>query len=129
MGNHTSADNGIYILKTPDNKGSFEYRVVHAQAIDNIYWDDNNPNGNTEGNPVQVVNYFGNCTVLTHQDHARHLAESMAKEVLADDFCPILEYGINEIELPHSFNYYKEKAFKIIDATELFSSKNKPKEK
>lgn len=28
-----SADNGIYILKSKDG-----YRVIHAQAIENIYW-------------------------------------------------------------------------------------------
>lgn len=103
----------IAILKTPDGKDSFEYRVIHAQAIENIYWDEHNPNGNPEGNPVQVCNYFGHSEVFTNSDDAFHVAELMAKKILADDFCPILEYGINEIELPHPFSYYVEKAKQI----------------
>ena len=104
-----SADNCIAILKTPNGNG-FEYRVVHAQAIDNIYWDDTKPNGNPEGNPVYVVSYFGECSVLTNQDNAIHLAGGMAKEILDDEFCGILEYGIIRIDLPHPFSYYLKKS-------------------
>jgi len=110
-----SSDNMIAILKTPDGKGGFEYRVKHVQAIENIYWDDSNPDGNSEGNPTQVVSYFGRCNALISQDNARHLAEGMAKEVLDDDFCPILEYGINEIELPRPFSFYVEKNKQTIE--------------
>lgn len=100
-----SADNGIYILQTPTGSvlcpKVFEYRVVHAQAIDNIYWQ------HTKGNPKQVVSYFGKCEVFTNEGEARKLAFKMEEEVLNDDFCPVLEYGINTITLPHPFQYYK----------------------
>jgi hypothetical protein len=109
-----SADNCVAILKTPDGQGGFEYRVAHRQAIENIYWDENSVSGNNnpEGNPIQVVSYFGKCNVLTNQDNAFHLAQGMAKEILADDFCPVLEYGIVRIDLPHPFSYYREKCHK-----------------
>lgn len=32
-----SADNGTYVLHTSNVNGDSEFRVVHAQAIDNIY--------------------------------------------------------------------------------------------
>lgn len=104
-----SADNCVAILKTPAGQG-FEYRVIHAQAIENIYWDENSANNNnSEGNPTQVISYFGKCNVLTSEDNAVRLAEGIAKEILADDFCPILEYGIVRIDLPHPFSHYVEK--------------------
>ena len=105
-----SADNTIAILKTPDGVGGFEYRVVHAQAIENIYYE------HVDGNPEQVVAYFGNCKLLTNRNDAWQLAKDMEKEVLEDDFCPILEYGINEITLPHQFSYYH---FKILEKDHL----------
>ena len=54
-----SADNGIYILKTPkDNNEGFEYRVIHSQAIENIYWDDVNGYDYDDPNPVILLDYF-----------------------------------------------------------------------
>lgn len=64
---------------------------------------------------MQVCNYFGQCKVLTNEDNARHLAKGMAKEVLVDDFCPILEYGIVRIDLPNPFNYYVEQTKQTIE--------------
>lgn len=37
-----SADNGIYILKTPKDEG-FEYRVAELQAIENLNYDEEAP--------------------------------------------------------------------------------------
>ena len=102
-----SADNSIIILTTPDGNGQFQYRVLHCQAIENIYWDKNSPNNNNpDGNPKQVVAYFGKCDVFAQMDNALKLAQEMKKEILADEFCPILEYGISFLELPHQFKYY-----------------------
>ena len=73
---------------------------MHCQAAENLTY--NNP----DGNPEQVVNYFGKCGVLTSRDNALKLAQDMEKEILADEFCPILEYGICFLELSHQFKYY-----------------------
>lgn len=113
-----SADNGIYLIETPIAEGSKEkeYRVKHAQAIDNIYWDEDKyypDHHNPEGNPSQVVAYFGECEVFTNLDDAWKLARKMEEEILSDDYCPILEYGISSIKLPHPFSYYKQNA--IVD--------------
>jgi hypothetical protein len=108
-----SADNGIYLLETPAVKGSKkkEYRVIHAQAIDNIYWDENCPNNNnSEGNPSQVVAYFGNTTAFNDAETAWGYAREIEKKILSDDYCPILEYGISSIKLPHPFSYYRDNA-------------------
>jgi hypothetical protein len=107
-----SADNTIVILKTPSPDG-FEFRVTHAQAIDNIYWDETAPdNYNPNGNPKEVVNYFGKCNVFTNSIDALKFAQEKADKILSDDFCPILEYGISQIILLNPFSYYVEKANK-----------------
>jgi len=108
-----SADNGIYLLKTPqENSDGFEYRVIHAQAIENIYFDDTLPNhNNPEGTPEEVVAYFGNCEVLT-EEAAQKKALKIYDEIMEDDFCPIVEYGICPINLPHSFQWYKDQLCK-----------------
>lgn len=107
-----SADNGIYILKTPSQDG-FEFRVTHAQAIENIYWDKTAPdNYDPNGNPEEVINYFGKCKVFTNSIDALKFAQDKADKILSDDFCPILEYGISQIVLLNPFSYYVEKANK-----------------
>lgn len=35
-----SADNGVYILRTPKPGVGFEYRVSELGAIDNLWWND-----------------------------------------------------------------------------------------
>ncbi len=94
-----SADNGIYILKTPrrDDPTKSEYRVAHAQAIENVternaFW--------VEVQPAYAVMVFGNSTVFDNKSDALVEAGSIEDEILADEFCPILEYGICEIQLP-----------------------------
>ena len=105
-----SSDNGIYILKSPEeNKDGFDYRVTHAQAIENIYWNEETGEESNEAQPKSLVDYFGECEVYT-EEGARKEAFRMEKEILSDDFCPILEYGINTIEVPHSFAWYEERA-------------------
>ena len=99
-----SADNGIYILKTPNDtpgfEHEFEWRVVHAQAIESIYYE------NEEGNPEYVVTIFGEAPVFTDREEAIKLANKIEAHMLMDDFCPVVEYGICVIELPHPFSYY-----------------------
>ena len=81
-----SADNGIYILQTKDG-----YRVVHAQAIENIYRDG-------RFHLQSVVNYFGRCNVLITEQEAWGEAKILYNEIMNDDYCPILEYGVSFIK-------------------------------
>jgi len=105
-----SADNGIYILKTPRHEDKheqildgniFEYRVAHAQAIENIYWE------YEDGNPEEIIIYFGGCEIMKEKE-AHEEAFRLEHKIISDPICPILEYGISTIELPHSFKYYQE---------------------
>ena len=52
-----SADNGIYVGKFPTvDPNNFEYRVIHAQAIENLSYE--TPD-NCDYSPEEVVRYFG----------------------------------------------------------------------
>jgi hypothetical protein len=82
-----SADNGIYILECKD-----QYRVIHAMAIDNLWYSHINENNN-QLVPTRIVNYFGKSKYTRDINMARNIAFSMAKRQ------PILEYGINSIEI------------------------------
>ena len=106
-----SADNGIYILATPtEDAGDLEYRVRHAQAIENIYWDEESGSLIYDRiNPTQLVAYFGECEVLS-QEEAHKKAFELEEEILNDDFCPVLEYGINTIVAEKPFSYYVKNA-------------------
>ena len=106
-----SVDNCVVILQTPKvNDIGYEFRITQAQAIDNIYWNDETKDyTNEDGNPKQVISYFGKCEVFTDIQKAWAKAQIESRKVLEDDFCPILEYGIQFIRLPHPFNWYQEK--------------------
>lgn len=93
-----SADNGIYILKSPKGKG-FEFRVIHAQAIENINYEPDKGGFNTE----QIKRYFDSAQVFSDEDQAWRKARDMAKEITSDEFCFILEYGISSISIPFEF--------------------------
>lgn len=71
-----SADNGIYILPSPKD-GKIEFRVSHAQAIENIDYD-----------PLYEVLLFKNAPVFCSYKEAVFYAEKLAEDY---DF---LEYGI-----------------------------------
>ena len=116
-----SADNGIYIGEFPiqdeQSQGStaYEYRVIHAQAIDNLYFF---PNEELEKkfkgeNPRSIVEYFGEAEVLTEKQ-AHDKAFEMEAEILNDDFCPILEYGICTLRFKKMFAWYKNHAHEIV---------------
>lgn len=94
-----SADNGVYILESPIKNGQgTEFRVIHAQAIENINYDV--PEG--EFNDEQLINYFGDCKILTAKA-ASTTALELEKGIMSDDFCPILEYGISTITMNRPF--------------------------
>ncbi|MDD5220608.1 MAG: hypothetical protein PHV11_08585 [Candidatus Bipolaricaulis sp.] len=73
-----SADNGIYIAKFPEG-----YRVIHAQAIDNI---DFFPEGTVERRNV-LRDYFGDSKVIKTEEEAWDVAIELSKEY------NYLEYG------------------------------------
>lgn len=101
-----SADNGIYILKSPaDNLDMHEYRVAHRQAIDNITFQPDREDG---FNSNELLNYFGDCPVYLESKLAFERAIKIEEEIKNSDF-PILEYGISTITLKYPFPEIKSK--------------------
>lgn len=91
-----SSNNGIYILKSKDG-----YRVSHAQAIENLYWwhlEDTRWEQRKEINPYYLWLYFSKSFFFKNKTYAYHYAEELYNDIINDDFCPIVEYGICEIE-------------------------------
>ncbi len=91
-----SADNGVYILETPGHPDPTkkQYRVIHAQAIENV----------TSYDPLWnqdecARDYFGKCQVFHDESEAFQEAQRIYDEIMKDDFCPIVEYGISFIQL------------------------------
>lgn len=82
-----SADNGIYIAQFPDG-----FRVIHAQAIENLYEYEEGSNDWEE----MIDDYYGRSDIYTSIESARVKAFEMAKD------CYVLEYGIQELGY---FNY------------------------
>ena len=83
-----SADNGIYILKTRRERGRWEYRVAHCQAIGNIAWRPNYPAQNPQLNRQSLYDLFGRCKVFNDLKIAQGYAMRMAEEI------DVLEYGV-----------------------------------
>lgn len=100
-----SADNGIYVLRTP-KKGTkefelefYEYRVAMLQAIDNLYYDERNGEDSKETD-VMIGNareMFKNASVFTNEADAMHYAIKLYREY------DIVEYGIVPIEVDEYF--------------------------
>lgn len=80
-----SADNGVYIAEF--NEG---FKVVHAQAIDNIYY---HPVGSPERKEMMDL-YFGWAQFISTLDAAMIEANRLEQIELSDPFVPIVEYGI-----------------------------------
>jgi len=86
-----SADNGVYILKSKDG-----YRVTHAQAIDNLwYWEEDESKRFKELNPKYLKIYFEDCKVVSTNIEALSEAKKMAIEINRQGLP--LEYGIQFI--------------------------------
>lgn len=77
-----SADNGIYILECKD-----QYRVIHAQAIENLYWTFLDGMMSVD-KPVstRIVEMYGDSKYTRDINMARNIAFLMEKRY------PILEY-------------------------------------
>ena len=84
-----SSDNGIYILEAKDG-----FRVIHAQAIENLYWWDDGER--KEINPERLVEYFGEEYVIPTRERAFNVASLIYRD-LKEKGIPI-EYGISFIE-------------------------------
>ena len=113
-----SADNGIYILECKD-----QYRVIHAQAIENLYWTFLDGMKTTDHLiPTRIVEMYGKSKYTRNKDIARNIAFSMAERT------PILEYGISTIKTNKFWNQIvreaKELAPKEIDAIGQWSTEN-----
>ncbi len=87
-----SADNGIYILVLKD-----QCKVIHTQAIENLYWSHLTKSSNSEPNSARVVEYFYEQPALTLEE-ARNIAFEIEKEIMESDH-PVLEYGISSIKI------------------------------
>lgn len=86
-----SADNGIYILETYGP----EYRVVYAQAIDNVFGDFDDECADWKGSPEFMKEYFGEAKVYTSVEEAWDEASLMAEkyEYLEDGICLIRNFN------------------------------------
>jgi len=100
-----SADNGIYILKLKD-----QYRVIHAQAIDNLWWSHVSMTLENDFVPTRIVEYYGGAKPLSTEQEATSLALKIYDEIMEDDFCPIIEYGISKFEIDKTWNEIVEDA-------------------
>ena len=83
-----SADNGIYILEMKD-----QTRVIHTQNIENLWWSDLEKEQVADFVPTRIVEYYAGAKPMTFEE-ASVEAKRLYDEILADDFCPICEYGI-----------------------------------
>jgi hypothetical protein len=83
-----SADNTVAILHTKDG-----YRVKHAQAIENIYYQCRRK-GDPQFNARQLWFYFSDCKVFTTMEEADKEAQRIYDEIMGEDWGSIVEYGI-----------------------------------
>lgn len=101
-----SADNTIVILKSPKDD-DFEYRVLHCQGVDNIYWNDEKEDYDDEPYAPNLIEYFQACDVMNNETDAFKIACDMDQRV------SYVEYGIRVINLPRPFDWYRDHAKRI----------------
>jgi hypothetical protein len=123
-----SADNGIYILRTPkgfdfSGKQAYEYRVAELQAIDNLDWHVCSVHGTdyhfgNDGRPNCTECHTGmcheeDCSIIQAREMFDHAHVFGIKEEalmqagrISDDIARYgfpLEYGICDIEITREF--------------------------
>ena len=114
-----SADNGIYILKTKD-----QYRVTHAQAIENIYWEHDSRYAcyiNERTNklvPTRVIEYWGGCRYTRNPETAYKIAETMLKRI------GFVEYGIRTFTYNKTWKHIVKDAKKKAEIEIEYLKKN-----
>lgn len=97
-----SADNGVYILETRD-----QYRVIHAQAIENLYWCQVERKSTDFLISTRLVEYFGNVRYTRNKETAHRIANAIARKT------PILEYGIKMFSINKTWNQIVKEAKEI----------------
>jgi hypothetical protein len=99
-----SADDGIYVLQTYGP----EYRIIHAQAIDNIYSEYIVESHTWTPDVDAIVNHFGKSKVYKTLDEAWDFALQMEEDV---GYC---EYGLCLIRdfREYDFSDFVERATK-----------------
>ncbi len=93
-----SADNGSYVVKTPAANGlAFEFRVGHAQAIENAEWHEIHVRNQYLGQA------FGHSWVFARERRAVALAFVLEEEI--ESWCGGYgtEYGVNVIPVEMRF--------------------------
>lgn len=82
-----SSDNGIYFHKFRDG-----WRVIHAQAIEDIYWQ----RGKNKYNYRILKEVFSKSPLFKTRDEATKYAWELYDKIMKS-MCPIIEYGISEV--------------------------------
>jgi hypothetical protein len=99
-----SADNGIYIGIFPEQDGK-EYRVIHAQAIENLNFDPDTDDG---FNSLWVCMLYAQAPeFFSYSDAMNHVFE-IEREIMSS-MCPVIEYGIVDIDFQYPFEWYVRK--------------------
>jgi hypothetical protein len=93
-----SADNGIYILKTPTPGGEFEYRVREMGAVENLSWDGADYSHDPRVLIANARKMWKNAPLFTDHGAALVHADELSKTT------PILEYGISTITVDVPFD-------------------------
>ena len=93
-----SADNGVYILVTRGSRGKKEYRVAHAQAIENLFSEfSDDPRGVLNVEYAHLL--FGKSRVFTDMKLAGGYAQRIYDEWM--DAFGIVEYRIVTLYYSH----------------------------
>lgn len=93
-----SADNGIYVLLTETEKGP-EYRVSHAQSIDNIYGEWDVDRAKYKGDNLAIFDTFCQSEVFYTLNEALDKAEEIEHDVgyTEDGICVISDFKDHNI--------------------------------
>jgi len=91
-----SADNAVIVGCFPN-----EFKVIHAQAIDNLGYEPDDEDG---FNSREVISYFNNGKTFSHLEKALVYAHELA------DNTTFVEYGVQKIQFPHTFDQYQRRA-------------------
>jgi len=102
-----SADNGIYILEMKD-----QARVIHTQNIENLWWSYLSNKEVANMVPTRILEYYGGTESMTIQE-AQEKAKDLYNEIMDDDFCPIVEYGIQIFKTNKTWEQIVKEAKKL----------------